>query len=206
MNAVCTWAVALVATALFGSSAAAAPITFVSGADAIPAEASLLDFETMPLGDTGLVYVDVPGTLPVRLSGHQIGDTWNPTPFTIAGDSANRYVSLASWTSLFIEFALPVTYLGLSGVDGADSEAWFEFYTDNGLDLVAQFSADAASAYANFFAAPGTTFDYVRIVAINPATFDNLRFSTVPLPAAFWLFGVAAFGLGGIGLRRRDAL
>jgi hypothetical protein len=204
MNRVCAWAFAFVAIAISGGSAAAAPVTFVPGSAAIPPGAFLQDFEAMPFGETGLVYADVPGTLPVRLSGHEIGDTWIPTPFTIAGDGANRYVSLAVSTALFIEFTLPLTYFGVSGANGANVAADYEFYTDHGLVPVAEFSAaQTSSAFANFFAAPGTTFDYVRIVAWNPATFDNLRFSTVPLPAAGWLFAMAALGFGGLGLRRR---
>ncbi len=205
MKIVCALGFALAALALVPRPAAAATVTFVAGPEAIPAASHLLDFEALPLGETGLVYADVPGTLPVRLSGHEIGDSWIPTPFTVAGGDANHYVSLVGWTSLFLEFAQPLTYLGVGGVGGANVEAFFEFYTDGGLIPVAEFGPETASVYANFFAAPGTTFDYVRIVALNPATFDNLRFATVPLPGAAGLFAVAVLGLGGFGRRRRVA-
>lgn len=205
MRRMCLLAMAMLTIATFGRPAAASGVSFVAGTGAIPASPSVLDFDAMPLGDAGLVYVDLPGTLPVRLSGHEIGDSWIPTPFTVAGDAANHYVSLAVGTALFLEFDEPLTYFGVGGVGGANVEASFEFYTDHGLVPVAEFGPETASVYANFFAAPGTTFDYVRIVAWNPVTFDTLRVAAVPLPAAAGLFAVALLGIGGVGVRRRRA-
>jgi len=107
-------------------------------------------------------------------------------------------------SSFTINFASPVSAFGM--VWGAANPDWtVDLYdsSDNLLESLAFIGGDSTASYTEFYGASingisrvelaTTTQDWVKI--------DNFEYvSSVPIPAAFWLFGSGLLGL--IGMAR----
>ena len=112
--------------------------------------------------------------------------------------------------SLTISYATPIRYFGLlwGTVDaynsitfhsGSSSQTW----TGSTILSAPAFAGVNGSAYVNFFATPGTTWNSVTLSSTKANfEFDNAAISAVPEPAAIALMGLG-FGIAGLGVLKK---
>jgi PEP-CTERM motif-containing protein len=171
-----------------------------SGASSTVAGAQIQDFET-----------GVPSNYTFS-AGNTTGGIFQGSVPLVASPPANdtSHYMTSGVGSLTASYSTPINYFGLlwGTVDGYNSitlRSGSSSQTWTGSDILAApgFTGVNGSAYVNFFATPGTTWNSITFSSSKANfEFDNAAISSVPEPAAVALIGLG-FGLAGFGVFRR---
>jgi len=163
----------------------------------------------------GALVEDFENGLPANYTfsvGNTSGGIFQGSVPLVASPPANdtSHFATSGVGSLTISYATPIRYFGLlwGTVDaynsitfrsGASSQTW----TGSTILSAPAFAGVNGSAYVNFFATPGTTWDKITLSSSKANfEFDNAAISIVPEPAALGLIGLG-FGLAGLGVFKR---
>jgi hypothetical protein len=206
----------LLTSLLLGAVANAQASAITSSTDPSLVGASVLDFETSTPGayqtfsQGGLTFTDQNGFAGIRIDGQTVGQ------YNTRGSQSlhvNDYADTLKTDSLRIDFSQPASAFGF--LWGASNYQWTLSAYGAGNNLIESFALPItyASNAGDFFgiAAPGIAYAVLSTNLTNQdradwVILDNVTVSSVssvPLPAAVWLFGSALAGLTGLGFKRR---
>ncbi len=115
---------------------------------------------------------------------------------------------------ILMEFFTPVTSLSfdIGHPSGLQADGWLRVFDGATLVSESRVALDSDNLFNQVISYSGTaiTSALYALVATGSIelgsaaeSIDNLSFSPVPIPAAFWLFGTALIGLVGFNRRRR---
>lgn len=171
----------------------------------------LMDFNSMPLGTNSGTFSMPAGTF--TLSNAHIVQGSAPT-YAKPYQNNTKYTSINANGSVTFNLNRGYHYFGLQW-GSVDTYNSLSFYRDNvllgtigGLDVIAAAGlipgnqGAFGTVYANFT----SPWRFDKVVARSTGIafeFDNVRLSTVPLPAALPMFGATLLGVGAFARRRR---